>query len=74
MVMDLPYWLSKLRLNWSEIHYATNPGLHQLLSEYDSIFQGGLGTFKGYEAKVEVDPDATPKFCKARTLPYTMRT
>lgn len=41
-------WLSK---NWEEIHYTTNPGLHELLRQYDEIFQECLGTLKGYEAK-----------------------
>ena len=66
-------WLSKIRLNWSKIHYTASPGLHELLNKYDQIFQEGLGTFKGYEARIEVDPNATPHFCKARTVPYAMR-
>ena len=66
-------WLSKIRLNWSKIHHTSSPGLSELLSKYDEIFQEGLGTLKGYEAKIEVDPEATPRFCKARTLPYSMR-
>ena len=51
----------------------TSPGLHELLSRYDELFQECLGTFKDYEAKIEVDPGATPRFCKARTVPYAMR-
>ena len=43
------------------------------MGEYDGIFQEGLGTFQGYEAKIEVDPTATPRFCKARPIPYAMR-
>ena len=66
-------WLGKIRLNWGEIHYTRSPGLHQLLGEYEEIFQEGLGTFRGYEAKIEVDPAATPRFCKARPIPYAMR-
>ena len=66
-------WLSKIRLNWDKIHYMTSPGLHELLSKYDELFQERLGTFKDYEVKIEVDPGATPCFCKARTVPYTMR-
>lgn len=27
---------------------------------------------RGYETKIEVDPQATPCFCKARTIPYAM--
>ena len=47
--------------------------LSELLSKYDKIFQEVLGTLKGYEAKIEVNSEATPQFWKARTLPYSMR-
>ena len=36
------------------------------------FFQENLGSFKGYEARVNVDPNATPRFYKARTVPYAM--
>ena len=36
------------------------------------MFQPGLGTLKGYKAKINVDSIATPKFCKARPVPYAM--
>ena len=66
-------WLSRIRLNWSKIHHTSSPGLSELLNKYDEIFKEGLGTFRDYEAKLEVSPEATPRFCKARTLPYSMR-
>ena len=66
-------WLSQLKLNWSEIHYSTSPGLPDLLTKYSEVFQEGLGSFKGYEATINVDPTATPRFYKARTVPYAMR-
>ena len=50
-----------------------SPGLQELLSKYDVLFQECLGTFKAYEARIEVDPGATPRFCKAHTVPYAMR-
>ncbi len=28
---------------------------------------------KGLEANIEVDPNASPKYCKARTVPYSIR-
>ena len=65
-------WLGKIRLNRSKIHNISSPGLSKLLSTYE-IFQEGLGTLKSYEATIEVNPEATPRFCKARTLPYSMR-
>ena len=40
---------------------------------YDELFQDYLGAFEDYEAKIEMDPGATPRYCKARTIPYVMR-
>ena len=66
-------WLQKIRLNWNRIHYTPSKGLQDLLEKYDTVFQEGLGTFRGYEAKLHVDPNATPRFFKAQTLPYSLR-
>jgi len=37
------------------------------------VFGEGLGTLKGTEAKIYVDPEATPKFMKARLVPYALK-
>lgn len=37
------------------------------------MFQEDLGTLRGFEANIEVEPNATPRFCKARTVPYALR-
>lgn len=63
-------WLNQLKLNWSKIHYTTSPELKDLLSKFAEVLQEGLGC---YEAKIEVEPAATPRYLKARTLPYAMR-
>ena len=33
-------WLTQIRLNWNEIHYTNNPGLHELLGKYSENFPG----------------------------------
>ena len=66
-------WLGSIRINWCRIHYTPSTGLQNLLEKYDVVFQDKLGSFQGQQAKIEVDPEATPRFCKARTLPYAMR-
>ena len=66
-------WLGTIRINWCNIHYTPSTGLENLLEKYDKVFQDKLGSFQGRQAKIEVDPEATPRFCKARTLPYAMR-
>jgi len=48
-------------------------GLQNLLKKYKGVFQEKLGSFKGQQAKIEVDSQAVPHFCKARNLPYAMR-
>lgn len=65
-------WLESIRLNWGTIHYVPSKSLQELLSIYEDVFQEGLGTWEGYEANIEVDTDATPRFCKARSVPYAM--
>lgn len=47
--------------------------LQSVLDKYPSVFQEGLGTLKGYQAKIYVDPKAKPKFWRARTVPYALR-
>ena len=46
--------------------------MEALLSRHGKLFEDGLGTLQGYEAKLYVDPQAIPKFCKARPVPYAM--
>ena len=66
-------WLGSVRIDWCKIHYSPSAGIQNLLEKYDELFDGKLGTFKGRPTKIVVNSDANPLFCKARTLPYTMR-
>ena len=44
-----------------------------MLEQYREVFQEGLGTMKGYQAKIEVEPGAKPHYAKARSVPYALR-
>ena len=67
-------WLSTLRLNWSEIFTVhTSHSLQDLLETYSEVFTDELGTVRGTTATIRVDPSATPRFHKARPLPYTLK-
>jgi len=44
-----------------------------VLGKYSAVFKEGLGAFTGPAATIEVDSEATPRFCKARPLLYAMR-
>ena len=41
-----------------------------MLDKHKAVFEIGLGKVTGYEAKIQVDPQAHPKYCKARSVPY----
>ena len=44
-----------------------------MLDHHQEVFKAELGTLKGYEAKILVDPDARPRFHKVRPVPYTIK-
>jgi len=64
---------NKTWFNWSKIYYLQAPGLQEVLGKYSAVFKEGLGTFTGPAAMIEVDPEATLRFCRARPLPCAMR-
>ena len=63
-------WLGALKLDWHEIFLLHNASLKEVLDKRKAVFEPGLGKVTGYEAKILLDPGATPKFCKARSIPY----
>lgn len=65
-------WLQSIRLNWNQVHSVSTSNLERMLDQKKALFQPRLGTLKGYKAKIHVDSTATPKFSKARPVPYAM--
>ena len=47
--------------------------MNDLLDHHSTLFQSGLDTLKDYKAKIYVDSQAKPKFCKAQQVPYSMK-
>ena len=66
-------WLKEITLDWKFIHQIENNELEVLLSKYKDVFREEFGTLKGFQAHIELVPNANPRFCKARTVPYTLR-
>jgi len=67
-------WLTTIHLDWKSIGTVSDKTtLTQLLEKYQDVFKEGLGKLIGHEAKIHVDPNAQPHFCKAQTLPYALR-
>ena len=47
--------------------------LRTTIQNHPNVFKPGLGTVKGITAKLEMKPDARPRFCKARPVPYALQ-
>ena len=47
--------------------------LHKALQKHATVFKDELGEVNGTTAKIHVDPQAQPCFCKPRTVPYALQ-
>ena len=67
--------MMKIKLNWKEIYTVANDDkLAELLKAHSTLFEPGLGTLNDHKAKIYVDVNVKPKFCKAHPVPYSMKT
>ena len=68
-------WLKKIRLNWRQIATVSSvKTLDKLLDEHHALFREELGTISQFQAKLQVRPDARPKFFKPRPVPFAIKT
>ena len=47
--------------------------LDHLLGKHAEVFKPELGTLKDFKAILHLKPDATPKFCRGRTVPFALK-
>nr|MCH9717641.1 DDE-type integrase/transposase/recombinase [Gammaproteobacteria bacterium] len=66
-------WLHSLRLDWNTVLSLKNINLTSVLENHSQIFDDSLGTLKGFKVKLFVDSETKPIFCKARPVPYSIR-
>ena len=67
-------WLLAIKLDWNKLHHLETPSaLQDVLQKHATVFKEELGKVRGVTAKIHVDPSATPRFCKPRTVPYALR-
>ena len=74
-------WLKQIRLNWKTIKTVSEhrqppeppKSIPEVIAKYSEVFRDELGTLKDIKATISVKPDATPKFHKARPLPFAMK-
>ena len=75
-------WMLKICLDWQ--HLSPRPSLNLLpaappsslqtvLDHHAAVFKEELGHVKGVTAKIIIDPEVQPRFCKPRTVPYALR-
>ena len=65
-------WLSHLEVNLKQVkvHSVENAdSVQRLIDKYPTVFSEELGCLKGAKVKLNVNPDAQPKFYKARSVP-----
>ena len=67
-----PSLLEQLCLDWQAVHKLFESALDQVLQKHQEVFNPGLGTLQGYEAKIHMDANAQPRFHKARLVPYSI--
>ena len=65
--------LEKIKVDWPPILKVQENPLDVILAQHQQVFQDGLGTLVDYHAQIQIDPAATPKFYKAKTVPYAYR-
>ena len=55
-------WLGVIHLDWQSInavHHKSKEKVQQLLEKYSTVFDGQMGTMKGFEAKLQVKEEGT---------------
>ena len=67
-------WLRTIKLNWTQIHSVRITDVNDLLRKHEPVFGEELGQLRGTTAKIHIEAEAQPRFCKARVVPYAMRT
>lgn len=46
---------------------------HEVLKEFENVFDGKLGTNKGAKAKIHIKDNAKPKYFKPRPVPFAIK-
>ena len=69
-------WLKYLQLDWRKIASVRIPrseSVSTLIERHQQLFTDELGTVTPYKAKLQVQPQAAPRFCKPRPVPFAIQ-
>ena len=69
-------WLQKIKLDWQKLCSlpdCQNINLQNIFNKRKPVFNDELGLLKSFEVSIPIDMNVTPKFCKARAVPYALK-
>ena len=55
----------------ADVEHVADPDFWR--KRYPDVFPDGLGTVTGMEAKLHLKPEAVPKYCKPRPVPFALK-
>ena len=66
--------LKSIKLDWTQLNQVSSTdALQELLGHYSNLLKQELGCVTETKARINIDPTASPRYCKARTVPYALR-
>jgi hypothetical protein len=68
-------WLSKIKLDWHQVFKveATDNVNVQYPAKFPKLFSDTPGHLEGFQAKINIDPSATPVFLRSRSVPFALK-
>ena len=70
-------WLTKVKLDWAEVRAISSMNIgkevERLATKYSQVFEPGPGVMKHLKAHLALKPNATPRFCRQRAVPYAIK-
>ena len=67
-------WMKYIHPNWHQIATVQAPNrLQSILDKHKAVFSNELGRIRSHMATLQVQPEAVPKFFRARQVPFAIR-
>lgn len=68
-------FLKIFKFNFTTLNYigSSVDKVNKLMSKYNSLFDDKLGEYKFKKIHLDLKPDAQPKFCRARPIPFAFK-
>ena len=64
-------WLQELQLDWKQVYNVHNLTTSDgFMSQHKKLFGDDLGKLQDHQVHAAIEPEAQPKFCKARPVPF----